>query len=191
MAFLDLITQLRQARSELADHNIRVAEADQNGDWNTKDDLRESDYEYAAAVIEELDKIVDLLHRVITWPAWLDYLTAALDHAETMPDDATPVSLAQIVDDVDIARAEGEADLAPRTAAAAADEGDDGGEVTDLPTAAEFVVINSLKDRGYAVVVFTPQELRGAHTGHVEDRLVELGWDVIDVLADDDVPAAS
>ncbi|HPY25757.1 MAG TPA: hypothetical protein PLK19_15720 [Mycobacterium sp.] len=133
MAFLDLIAQLRHARSELAEHNIRVADADQNGDWNTKDDLRESDYEYAAAVIEEVDKIVDLLHRVITWPAWLDYLTAALDHDETMPDDATPVSLAQIVDDVDTARAEGEADFPPHTAA---DEGDDGGEVTDLPTEA-------------------------------------------------------
>ena len=185
MAFLDLIAQLRRARSELAEHNIRVAEADLKGDWNTKDDLRESGYEYAAAVIEEVDKIVDLLHRVITWPAWLDYLTAALDHAETMPDDATPVSLAQIVDDVDTARTEGEAGPSP------SGERDDGGEVTDLPTDAEFVVINSLKDRGYAVVVFTPQEMRGADTGHVEDRLVELGWDVIDVLADDGVPAAS
>jgi hypothetical protein len=36
---------------------------------------------------------------------------------------------------------------------------------------------------GYAVVCFTPEELRGANPDHVQDRLVELGWDVIDVLA--------
>jgi len=62
-------------------------------------------------------------------------------------------------------------------------------EVTDLPTAAEFAVLDGLRNRGYAVVVFTPQELRGAKARHVEDRLVERGWDAIDVLADDE-PAA-
>jgi hypothetical protein len=36
---------------------------------------------------------------------------------------------------------------------------------------------------GYAVVIFTPEELRGANPEHVQDRLVELGWDVIDTLA--------
>lgn len=70
------------------------------------------------------------------------------------------------------------------TLPAAGDPGEET-EVTDLPTEAEFVVLNGLRDRGYAVVVFTPQELRGAKTRHVEDRLIELGWDVIDVLADD------
>jgi len=63
-------------------------------------------------------------------------------------------------------------------------------EVSDLPSDAEYVVINSLRDRGYAVVVFTPQELRGAKTRHVEDRMVECGWDVIDILAEDE-PAAT
>ena len=66
---------------------------------------------------------------------------------------------------------------------------DEDTEVTDLPTEAEFTVLNGLRDRGYAVVVFTPQELRGAKTRHVEDRLVELGWEVIDVLADDNTAA--
>ena len=36
---------------------------------------------------------------------------------------------------------------------------------------------------GCAVVVFTEEELRGARPDLVQDRLVELGWDVIDVLA--------
>ena len=40
-----------------------------------------------------------------------------------------------------------------------------------------------LEAMGCAVVVFTPEELRGADPGHVQDRLVELGWDVIDTLA--------
>lgn len=59
-------------------------------------------------------------------------------------------------------------------------------EVTDLPTAAESAALDSLRNRGYAVVVFTAEELRGAKARHVEDRLVERGWEVIDVLADDE-----
>jgi hypothetical protein len=37
----------------------------------------------------------------------------------------------------------------------------------------------ALKDMGYAVVLFTPEELEGAEADRVEDRLIELGWDVI------------
>lgn len=59
-------------------------------------------------------------------------------------------------------------------------------EVTDLPTAAELAVINGLRDRGYAIAWFTAEELRGAKARHVEDRLIELGWEVIDVLATDE-----
>ena len=40
-----------------------------------------------------------------------------------------------------------------------------------------------LEAMGCAVVVFTEEELRGARPDLVQDRLVELGWDVIDVLA--------
>ena len=40
-----------------------------------------------------------------------------------------------------------------------------------------------LEELGCAVVVFTEEELRGARADLVGDRLVELGWDVIDVLA--------
>lgn len=40
-----------------------------------------------------------------------------------------------------------------------------------------------IRRSGYAVVAFNPEELRGANPDHVEDRLVELGWDVIGTLA--------
>ena len=43
--------------------------------------------------------------------------------------------------------------------------------------------LRQLRKMGYAVVAFTPEELRGADSDHVEDRLIELGWDVIDNLA--------
>lgn len=48
-----------------------------------------------------------------------------------------------------------------------------------------------LEVMGCAVVVFTEEELRGARPDLVQDRLIELGWDVIDVLAnepDQDTP---
>ena len=43
-----------------------------------------------------------------------------------------------------------------------------------------------LEELGCAVVVFTEEELRGARPDLVQDRLIELGWDVIDVLARSD-----
>lgn len=42
--------------------------------------------------------------------------------------------------------------------------------------------VSDLRDTGHAVVVFNPSELAGADVGLVEDRLVELGWDVIGAL---------
>ena len=48
----------------------------------------------------------------------------------------------------------------------------------------ELAVLRSLAERGHCVVVFTPEELRGAEPTDVETRLIELGWDVIDTLAD-------
>lgn len=48
-----------------------------------------------------------------------------------------------------------------------------------------------LEAMGCAVVIFTEEELRGARPDLVQDRLIELGWDVIDVLAnepDQDAP---
>ena len=42
-----------------------------------------------------------------------------------------------------------------------------------------------LEAMGCAVVVFTEEELRGARPDLVQDRLTELGWEVIDVLAEE------
>jgi len=43
-----------------------------------------------------------------------------------------------------------------------------------------------LEAMGCAVVVFTEEELRGARPDLVQDRLIELGWDVINVLAEEE-----
>jgi hypothetical protein len=42
---------------------------------------------------------------------------------------------------------------------------------------------------GYAVVIFTPEELAGASVNLVQNRLVELGWEVIADLAPVDIVA--
>lgn len=42
--------------------------------------------------------------------------------------------------------------------------------------------IQLLRDAGCAVIAFDPDELAGVEAGDVEDRLVELGWDVIETL---------
>jgi hypothetical protein len=42
--------------------------------------------------------------------------------------------------------------------------------------------ILTLKRQGYAVVIFTPEELNGAESGKVEGMLIELGWDIISDL---------
>ena len=44
-----------------------------------------------------------------------------------------------------------------------------------------------LEELGCAVVVFTEEELRGARPDLVQDRLTELGWEVIDVFAEESV----
>jgi hypothetical protein len=43
-----------------------------------------------------------------------------------------------------------------------------------------------MRKRGFCVTVFTPEELQGANPDQVEDRLVELGWEVIDCLKEED-----
>ena len=40
-----------------------------------------------------------------------------------------------------------------------------------------------LEAMGCAVVIFTVEELRGARPDLVQDRLIELGWEVIQDLA--------
>lgn len=44
----------------------------------------------------------------------------------------------------------------------------------------EFDLIVKMRDNGFAIVIFTPEELCGAEPDFIEERLIELGWDVID-----------
>jgi hypothetical protein len=39
--------------------------------------------------------------------------------------------------------------------------------------------IDQLRDEGYAVVIFTPEELNGANPDEVENSLVEVGREII------------
>ena len=59
--------------------------------------------------------------------------------------------------------------------------------MSDVMTQSKVLELcKKMRHAGYAVVLFTPEELRGANPDHVEDRLVELGWDVIDSLANEE-----
>jgi len=40
-------------------------------------------------------------------------------------------------------------------------------------------VVEELRDEGYAVIVWAPEELETANPRRVEDRSIELGWDVV------------
>ena len=51
-------------------------------------------------------------------------------------------------------------------------------------TSEEQAVIAELRSRGFAVIIWTPEELAGVSRKHVEDRSVELGWRVIEDLKD-------
>ena len=42
--------------------------------------------------------------------------------------------------------------------------------------------LRNMRERGFCVVVFTPDELDGADPDEVEDQLIERGWDVIELL---------
>jgi hypothetical protein len=56
--------------------------------------------------------------------------------------------------------------------------------MSDVMTESEiFALCVKMQRLGYAVVCFTPEELRGANPDHVQERLIELGWDVVDTLA--------
>jgi hypothetical protein len=50
-----------------------------------------------------------------------------------------------------------------------------------------FELCNKMRFAGYAVVCITPEELRGVNPDHVEERLVELSWDVIDTMTENKV----
>lgn len=52
----------------------------------------------------------------------------------------------------------------------------------NLPEMSVVDLLKELRGRGCAVVCFVPDELLGADPDHVEDRLIELGWGIIDNL---------
>jgi len=65
------------------------------------------------------------------------------------------------------------------------------GSEMDHVTEEEMVVLRRLAARGFAVVVIEPSELRGAHPSKVEERLIELSWEIINDYAvepDQEVP---
>lgn len=43
-------------------------------------------------------------------------------------------------------------------------------------------VLCEMRDAGYAVIVWTPEELQGVAPDYVEERSIELGHEVIDCL---------
>lgn len=49
-------------------------------------------------------------------------------------------------------------------------------------TQEQINVLRTIKNMGYAVVLFSPEELEGAESDRVEDSLIELGWDIISDL---------
>lgn len=46
-------------------------------------------------------------------------------------------------------------------------------------TPEERAVINGLRDRGYAICIFNPEELRGADPSRIEAWMCDRGWDAI------------
>ena len=53
-------------------------------------------------------------------------------------------------------------------------------------TPEEKAIIESLREQGYAVTIFNPEELAGAPPHKVENRMCDAGWDAIDYLTDDE-----
>ena len=47
---------------------------------------------------------------------------------------------------------------------------------------AETTALRGLTDQGYAVIVWTPEELGNASTKDVENRSIELGFEIIETL---------
>lgn len=50
----------------------------------------------------------------------------------------------------------------------------------------QLKALQELSDEGYAVIIWTPEELRGVSANKVEDRSIELGSEIISDLAKED-----
>jgi hypothetical protein len=49
----------------------------------------------------------------------------------------------------------------------------------------ELEMIRNLRDRGFAIAVFTPEELGEVDPMRFEDAMVDAGWDAIEALKDE------
>jgi hypothetical protein len=54
-------------------------------------------------------------------------------------------------------------------------------------TKTEIEIIRGLKSKGYAVVLITPEELKGANPDDVEDNLISESWEIIECLLDEQI----
>ena len=54
--------------------------------------------------------------------------------------------------------------------------------MNEEPTPEEQRALNALSSRGYAVIIWSPDELAGVNPHKVEDRSIELGWGIIEAL---------
>lgn len=52
--------------------------------------------------------------------------------------------------------------------------------------ASDLKWLRNMRERGFCVVVFTPEELEGVDPDYVEDKLLEFGWDVINNVMEED-----
>ncbi len=50
-------------------------------------------------------------------------------------------------------------------------------------TKTELNMLRELRNRGYAVIIWTPDELKGVNPIRVEDRYIELGHQIIEDLS--------
>jgi hypothetical protein len=51
--------------------------------------------------------------------------------------------------------------------------------MTTFMTKEQLKVLREMRHEGYAVIVWTPEELGEANPRRVEDRSIELGWGII------------
>ena len=49
----------------------------------------------------------------------------------------------------------------------------------------QLTVLQGLRHDGYAVILWTPEELQGVSPNQVQDRSIELGQEVIDCLREE------
>ena len=54
-------------------------------------------------------------------------------------------------------------------------------------THADMDALDSMRSRGFSVVVFTPEEVEGVSIKRLENLMVEQGWNIIDTLKENGI----